>query len=276
MNARLPLVGMINEMSRLEIDLDKNWSLNNTRFDKEVLLATIVQKGATFEPIYTDPNFLYAMSNLWWKKWQRTFEAWFDEFDLEYTHLENWDKHEEWSEGIKDEGFSNTTTSNKEVIDDDTTGSRTVTETTADETTNSQSTTMEIDNNGSTSNTNTNSVSAFDAGNNLVTHDQQTGSGTSSNSEDSTANTSGTTTDDKTVETVEGTTGTDDRTTTNNGSSENENGNQRDIEHEYYGHGNIGVLYASQMQMMDIAKDYWNEYNHMADIFLREFCVRVY
>ena len=58
--------------------------------------------------------------------------------------------------------------------------------------------------------------------------------------------------------------------------SENENGNQRDIEHEYYGHGNIGVLYASQMQMMDIAKDYWNEYNHMADIFLREFCVRVY
>lgn len=276
MNARLPLVGMINEMTILEIDLNKNWTLDNTRFDKEVLLATIVQKGATFEPIYTDPNFLYMMSNMWWKKWKRTFQNWFDEFDIKYTRVENWDKYENWSEGITDEGFSNTETSNTEVIDDDTSKSATTKEVVDDDQTSSDSSSISNTTGSSGNSTTTNSVSAFDSGNNLVTHDSST-TNTSDNSTSSTTSTaSGTSTDDKTTDTTYNESGTDDRTTTNNGTSDTTNGNERTIEHEYHGHGNIGVMYGADMIKKDLDKDYWNEYNHIADIFLREFCVRVY
>ena len=72
--------------------------MENERFDKDVLLNTIVVRGAQFEPLYSNPEFFLQMSDSWWMAHRRTFEKWFDAFDIVYAPLENYDRHEEWTD----------------------------------------------------------------------------------------------------------------------------------------------------------------------------------
>ena len=84
-------------------------------YDKDALIANIVMTGGRFEPVYANPDYFRFMSGLWWKKWTRTFEKWFDAFDIEYNPLENYDRHELWHEDTADGestnvGYGSTTT----------------------------------------------------------------------------------------------------------------------------------------------------------------------
>ena len=131
--------------------LTDNWELESEDFDPEVLLATIINRGASFCVLYPEPDYFKLMSDNFWKRWKNVFQNWFDLQKIEYDPIENYNRYEEWT----DNGTASSTSSS------------------------------EIDSSG----TNTNEVSAYDSGS-YSPHDKNTeSSGTdtsaSSSSEDS-------------------------------------------------------------------------------------------
>lgn len=230
---------MINEMEALNQTINANWSLESpvTTFNKQTLLDSIIMKGGTFEPIYTDPYFLRQMSDAWWHKWEHTFQKWFEVVEKDYEPL--WDR-EGWEE-IEDhtdtKGTLDATTTGHEVVDDDTTDTATATSNT-------------------TSNT-INKVSAYDAGDTLVTHDA---------TDNTILNT-----------TTSNAAGTDDRTTDNRGTVDQDTTGEEDYEHKLHSWGNWGISQTVQkLKIAEIEVQYRNLYEYMADIFCRELCVRVF
>lgn len=275
--------------------INDSWTLDSevTTFDKNTLLDSIIMKGGTFEPIYTDPYFLKRMSDAWWSKWRPTFEKWYVAYEKEYEPL--WDRngYEEIEDHTNETGTLDTATSGKEIMDDDTTGTKTSTEVMDDDTTYSKSGTskevMDDDttyskSSNSTSNTE-NKVSAFDA-NTYQPHDtsattvnaSESGSGTDDKTTNVTWNESGSGTDDKTTTFNESTTGTDDRTTTTSGTVDTDTTGSKDYAHSLHTWGNWGILTTSQ-KLMESEFDVryrLNPYELMSDIFVRELCVRVF
>ena len=82
-------------------------------------------------------------------------------------------------------------------------------------------------------------------------------------------------------QTVISSTGTDDRltVTTNdaNGSGTNDAVNDRDYDRSYHSWGNWGISQTSQKLLESELKiQAWNIYNHIADVFVNELCIRVY
>lgn len=55
----------------------------------------MINLGATFEPLFSDPEFFLRMGNTWFKRHQRTFLKWFEAFEIEYSPLENYNRTEE-------------------------------------------------------------------------------------------------------------------------------------------------------------------------------------
>ncbi len=189
------------------------------------------------------------------------------------------------------------TISNTEVINDDST-SKTNTSSTADTATSNNSTTN-------------NFVSAFDSGydaqgnpiyqphdysktvesgssettssvnsNTTATDDRTTTTNGTDNlktdsKKDTTKNTTGT--DDRTTDTTYNETGTDDRTTTFNENTAGTSENTRDYTHQHHSWGNWGITTTAQKLLeQELRIRAFDIYDHMADFFLDELCVRVY
>ena len=189
------------------------------------------------------------------------------------------------------------TISNTEVIDDAST-SNTTTSSTADTATSNNSTTN-------------NFVSAFDSGydakgnpiyqphdcsktvesgssettssvnsNTTATDDKTTTTNGTDNlktdsKKDTTKNTTGT--DDRTTDTTYNETGTDDRTTTFNENTAGTSENTRDYTHQHHSWGNWGITTTAQKLLeQELRIRAFDIYDHMADFFLDELCVRVY
>ena len=195
------------------------------------------------------------------------------------------------------DGTDKRTISNTEVIDDKST-SNTTTSSTADTATSNNSTTN-------------NFVSAFDSGydakgnpiyqphdcsktvesgssettssvnsNTTATDDRTTtNNGTDTlktdSKKDTTKNTTGT--DDRTTDTTYNETGTDDRTTTFNENTAGTSENTRDYTHQHHSWGNWGITTTAQKLLeQELRIRAFDIYDHMADFFLDELCVRVY
>lgn len=241
MNARITLIGINNEISAITgHDINNSWSLTSTSYDKDIMLDTIIRKGGRFEPLYTDPYYFDAQCTLFWRKWSRTFNKWFDVFDKEYEPL--WDRngYEEVHEDTTDVGTNDTITSNTEVVDDDTTFSST-------------------ENVNTSTNSHTeNKVSAFDS-TSYSPHDESIG--TVTEAQTTTTNSSG----------------TDDRTTNFDGNIDNDTTNDRDFDRTYHSWGNWGISQTSQKLLeQELKVQAFNIYDHIADIFCNELLVRVY
>lgn len=275
--------------------LTDSWELSEEvhGFDAETLLNTIMLKGMSFEPIFTDPKFYYVMNQQWWKKWKPVFDKWFIVLEKEYEPL--WDRNgfEEVHEDTTDVGTDDTITSGRKTIDNDTTGTKNSTEVIDDDTTfDSESHTTE-QSSGKDKTTHdsdrdvdvTNSVSAFDSSQ-YQPHDHSHTDDTlnSENTEttygkkvqtDGTENGSGT--DDRTTTYNESTTGTDDTTEVTSGTVDNDSTNDRDFDRTYHSWGNWGISQTSQKLLMaELETRYWNVYEHIADIFLDEMTVGVF
>lgn len=261
-------------------------------FDADTLLSTIMLKGMSFEPLFTDPRFYYMMNQQWWNKWKFTFDKWFTVINKEYEPL--WDRngYEEVHEDTVDTGTLDTTTSGREVVDDDTTGTKNSTTTTnedivvaesgTDDTTTDTTTTED-----NTTNTTTNTegkVSAY----NSSTYQPDTSSSTTTNTTEDKDGTEHTVTDndwtkngrtdDDTTETYsETTSGTDDRTTTTSGTVDTDTTGDRDFDREYHSWGNWGISQTSQKLLLsELEVRYHNLYEHIADIFVDEMCIGVF
>jgi len=296
MNSRLTLWTMERMLNSMETpkSLMDAWTLSEEveGFSAETLLSTIMLKGMSFEPIFTDPRFYYIMNEQWWNKWKPVFDKWFIACEKEYEPL--WDRngYETVHEDTYDEGTLDTATTGNEVVDRDTTGSKNTREVVDDDTTYSKSgTSQEVvddDTTGSSSTTNssttTNTVSAFDS-NTYQPHDKSdvsgssstTTSGTDDKTTDVTWSESGSGTDDKTTVGTEGTTGTEDVTTNTSGSVDTDTTNDRDFDRDYHSWGNWGISQTSQKLLKsEYEVRYWNLYEHMADIFVDEMTIGVF
>ena len=109
----------LNQMSPSPKSISDNWTLDNQSYDKETLLARIVMTGGRFEPLYSDPEYFRFMSAKWWNSYRRTFQKWFDAFDLEYNPLENYDRMEQWHEDTTDGSSESTEFGTETVLDHD-------------------------------------------------------------------------------------------------------------------------------------------------------------
>lgn len=330
MNARITLIGIENILNKMyDESITDTWTVTDSEsFDKDILLSTIIQKGGTFEPLYTDPVYFYSSCSWWWKKWNRTFNKWFYVFDQEYNPL--WDRngfeevHEDTKDVLDNDKSFNTAGNRKEIIDDDTTGH--ISEVMDDDTTSNNrevidddstsnnrevvdidttTSTREVMDDDTSTNEHTvteNTVSAFDS-NTYQPHDKSDVTGNSTGTDDRTTTTTGSGTDDRTTvttgsgtddrttvttgsgtddrTTVTDSTGTDDRTTTTttgeSGTSTDDSINDRDFDRVYHSWGNWGISMTSQKLLeQEIKVQYFNIYNHIADIFLDELTIKVY
>ena len=194
-------------------------------------------------------------------------------------------------------GTDKRTTSNTEVIDDSST-SKTTTSSNANTTTSNNSTTN-------------NYISAFDSGydskgnpiyqphdyshtvesgssntesssnSNVTATDDRTttNNGTDNLKTDSTTDTTKSIkgTDDRTTDTTYNETGTDDRTTNFDEQTAGTSKNTRDYTHQHHSWGNWGITTTAQKLLeQELRIRAFDIYEHMADIFLDELCVRVY
>ena len=72
------------------------------------------------------------------------------------------------------------------------------------------------------------------------------------------------------------TSGTETNTTGTTDSTGTTMTNNTDSEHDGRVHGNIGVTTSQQMLTQELDMGYWNLYQRITDLFLREFCIPVY
>lgn len=205
--AKLTLIGMYNFDDTL-FDL----LTVPSDIDKQTLIDDILLRGGEFEVVYPDLDFLKYSIGAWSRKYQPTFLRWVNVLNKEYNPIENYDRMESWTD-------SGSTTGRMDG--------------------NSSGTTS-----GNTSSTNTNLVSAYDAGDNLTTKDQTL---------------------------INGNDNSTSRSTTGQTSSGTTSGT-----HDGRVHGNIGVMTAQNMVNQELDLAYRNIYNMMTELFLTEFVLPIY
>lgn len=79
---------------------------------KNTLTNNILLQGGEFEVLYSDPFFLQNAISIWADREQATFQRWVDALAIEYAPLENYDRHEDWTDTLDSDGTSRTTGTN--------------------------------------------------------------------------------------------------------------------------------------------------------------------
>lgn len=79
---------------------------------KDTLTNNILLQGGEFEVLYSDPFFLQNAISIWADREAATFERWVNALAIEYAPLENYDRHENWTDTLDSDGTSRTTGTN--------------------------------------------------------------------------------------------------------------------------------------------------------------------
>ena len=79
---------------------------------KNTLTNNILLQGGEFEVVYSDPFFLQNAISIWADREADTFKRWVDALAIEYAPLENYDRHEDWTDTLDSDGTSRTTGTN--------------------------------------------------------------------------------------------------------------------------------------------------------------------
>ena len=95
--AKITLWGMFNYLSQNEDDLFANLNLP-ADMDVGTFVGTVLQKGAEFEVLYSDPEWFKNFIGVWSDKYYAMFERQLRALSKEYDPLENYDRIEEWSD----------------------------------------------------------------------------------------------------------------------------------------------------------------------------------
>lgn len=216
-------------------------------FDPEVLKNTIMLKGGRLGVPYNNMATYYTMCMWWWKKWKPTFQKWWEVEEKWYEPLWDRDGRRKTHEDTSDVGTDDTVEGSTEVMDDDTTYSK------------SGSKTEVMDDDVTNHSVTENTVSAYDQST-YQPHDK--------------SETTGQGTDDRTTTTnwSESGSGTDDRTTTFNKTIDNDNTNDRDFDHYSHEYGNWGIsMFSAKLYSEQYERRYkYNPYELMSDVFLKE------
>ena len=279
--------------------------------DKDTLIGSIVMRCQEFELLYSDPDFMISLVNVWSRKHYRTFDKWVKALEIEYDPLFNYDRTEEYTDthtgkydksidgtlsGSNSRSEDFTRTDNLTQSDDHT---RTDNLTQSDDHTRTDNLTQSedhtrTDNLASTNDvTTTHTVSAYNSSA-YEPKDQEVVDQDTSNT--GTQRNAGTTTNTGTQREAGTTSNTGTQreagTTSNTGTQRNagsatdtfgntnntdENGNDSWTNiHKARLFGNIGVTTSQQMLQSELDIARWNLYEHIADLFCTEFCIMVY
>ena len=261
-SAKMTLIGLENYMQP-DDSLFKDLVVP-AGIDKDIMINNILMRANEFEVLYSDPDFLKAAITLWGRKWYHTFDKWITALNIQYDPLNNYDRHEEWTDDhTGDYSKKNTgSASGENTRTDDLTQTTDMTRENNLTETHDLATTNDV--------TTTNDVSAFNNASGYDPRDKQIVDGDGSDT--------GTITNTGTVD--------DDGTVTNTGTQKNEYSDEssgtesgddksKNI-HKGHLYGNIGVTTSQQMLESELDIATWNIYEHIADIFLKEFCIMVY
>lgn len=96
-SAYIPLYSMAQFTADTDSYIFKNMVLP-VGIDKDLLVDTILLKCGQFEVLYSDAEFMQSAVNVWSRKWYRTFEKWLKALEIEYNPLDNYDRHEEYTD----------------------------------------------------------------------------------------------------------------------------------------------------------------------------------
>lgn len=66
-----------------------------SEIDAGVLQNSILMRCGEFGVVYSDPEFMQTMINIWSNKWFDTFKKWAIALNKEYNPIENYDRNEE-------------------------------------------------------------------------------------------------------------------------------------------------------------------------------------
>lgn len=283
--AKITLIGLENYLNP-ERSVFDNMVLPDG-IDKDTLIGSIVMRCQEFELLYSDPDFMISLVNVWSRKHYRTFDKWVKALEIEYDPLFNYDRTEEYTDthsGKYDKSIDGTISgSNSRSEDftrtdnlsqsDDHTRTDNLTETDDHTRTDNLSTTNDV--------TTTNTVSAYNSSayepkdQQVVDQDgSQTGTvrnaGTTSNT--GTVREAGTTSNTGTQRNAGS---ASDIYSDTNDTDESGNDSWTNI-HKARLYGNIGVTTSQQMLQSELDIARWNLYEHIADLFCTEFCIMVY
>lgn len=110
--AKLTLIGLYNYDQDLFSD-----AFFPADLDRETLINHILTTCGEFEVLYADPDFLRGAIANWARVWYRTFYKWLEALQIEYDPLNNYDRHEEWT----DQGSGLTSSEYKDRTESDAT-----------------------------------------------------------------------------------------------------------------------------------------------------------
>lgn len=215
---------------------------DNLRFenvDHETLVNTILLNCGEFEVLYPNIETLKNMFTLFSSKWSRTVSKWVSALNTEYKPLENYDRYENFggSETELENGNETHLTNGNETI---TNNGNTI-----------------LSRSGTDNNDVENKTSAF-------------------NSSDYQPN-------EKTITQINY--GSSDKNDVNLNQTRTPNITEirtpnikrtRTPNLENHIHGNVGVTTSQQMLESELQLQYWNLYNKISNIFMKEFCIMVY
>lgn len=114
--AKVTLIGMNTFFLNLNDDLFKGLTLPEG-LAKKTLTDNILLQGGEFEVLYADPFFVQNAISIWADREQATFKRWVDALAIEYAPLENYDRHEDWTDTLDSDGTSRTTGTNDTSTD---------------------------------------------------------------------------------------------------------------------------------------------------------------
>ena len=77
--------------------------------DKNTLIDRILQECIPFEVACPEPEYLSYSIKTFFKIWYRTFEKWAKALAIEYNPLENYDRHEEFTNGSRSQASADGT-----------------------------------------------------------------------------------------------------------------------------------------------------------------------
>ena len=93
MQSKLTLIGLYNY---------DNTALDNLTFpegiERDTAISTILLRCGEFELIYPNLDFMRSMCDLFSRKHAWTFKKWIDAINIQYDPLNNYDRHEEYTD----------------------------------------------------------------------------------------------------------------------------------------------------------------------------------
>lgn len=248
------LIGQENYLSQSNKSLFDYMGLPSG-ISKDILKNNILMRSGEFEALYADPTLNQQLIAIWANRYYDTFNRWIKALKIEYNPLENFNRHEIIKDltGEKEKGSSKSEMSGSDSNDTTLTHDTTVTaEVTYD------------------SKVETDDVTDVDE----AAYNEATPSAKTKTTLDGEVNRSGSDTTETTT--------TGDDTTNSSGTVEssttgsNELNKDTTYTRDAHLYGNIGVTTSQQMLMSELDIGYWNIYEKITDLFLREFCLLVY